>query len=80
MEEPTRGQDSPTKPVSDEIPRKLRLKLRAIAQRGVSADTVRKHLVAAYKAINEYFLEKYGTFLTRDQFLRLVFEESCKRV
>jgi hypothetical protein len=56
------------------------LKLRAIAEKGVSADTVRKHLVALYKALNEHFLEKYGTFLTRDQFKRLVYEEVRVRV
>jgi hypothetical protein len=62
------------------VPQPLRLKLRAIAERGTSADTVRKHLVAVYKALNEHFLEKYGTFLTRDQFKRLVFEETRVRV
>lgn len=41
---------------------------------------VRKHLVAVYKSLNEHFLEKYGTFLTRDQFQRLVFEETRVRV
>jgi hypothetical protein len=50
--------------------------LRAVAEPGVSAETVSKHIVRLYRALNEYCLEKYGQHLMRDEFRRLVYKHT----
>ena len=53
----------------------LTVVLRAVATSAeVTADTIAGHLVAVYKALNEYTLAKYRTALKRDQFRRLVYQ------
>jgi hypothetical protein len=48
------------------------LSLRAFAEPGVSASTLAEHLLAMYKALNEYTLAKYGKHLSRGRFRKLV--------
>lgn len=61
----------PTDPEDD-----FKLVIRAVAEPGVTAETVRKHAVELFKALNEYSLEKYGRRLTKDRFRRLVLEHT----
>lgn len=62
----------PADPQDDEF----KLVFRAVAEPGVSAETVRKHAVELFRALNEYSLEKYGRRLTKDRFRRLVLEHT----
>jgi hypothetical protein len=52
------------------------LSLRAFAEPGVSASTLAEHLLATYKALNEYTLAKYGKHLSRGEFRRLVYKHA----
>lgn len=58
----------------------FKLIIRAVAKPGVSAETVREHIVKLFEALNEYSLEKYGRRLTADRFRRLVFVSTGARV
>jgi hypothetical protein len=66
---------TPTPPITEEEQdADFEIVLRAIAEPGVTAETVSAHLVKLYRALNEYCLAKYGHYLTRDRFKRLVYE------
>lgn len=47
---------------------KTRLVIQTFADKEVSADTVCEQVIELYKALNEYTLAKYGTYLTLDDF------------
>ena len=46
--------------------------LQGFGEPGVSANTLAEHLLAVYKALNQYTLAKYGRHLSRGRFRRLV--------
>lgn len=46
--------------------------LQAFGEPGVRAGTLAEHLLAVYKALNQYTLAKYGRHLSRGRFRRLV--------
>jgi DNA-directed RNA polymerase specialized sigma24 family protein len=70
-----RGQE-----ILESLDDEFKLAILAVAEPGVSADTIRKHIVALFEVLNEYCLAKYGRRLTQDRFRRLLFEHTGVRV
>lgn len=64
--------------LSSNLVEHARLKFRVLVEPGTTKETVQHHLLEIYRALNDYLVERFGTYLPANDFRRLVADEALR--